>query len=91
MVSRLRPRPAPNVLKDRPYPLNGHPDISIAPSTGLAMSVRELGVMYNLRFTKKTRLRTSFVNMLPPRSRRQDVLGAAQRLVRAARAASRWA
>jgi ABC-2 type transport system ATP-binding protein len=35
----------------------------IAPVSGQAMNVRELGVKYNLRFTKKTRLRTTFMNM----------------------------
>ena len=34
------------------------------PSSGLAMRVDDLGVKYNLRFTKKTKLRTTFANML---------------------------
>jgi ABC-type polysaccharide/polyol phosphate transport system ATPase subunit len=47
----------------RAYSLNGHTDVPAAPPAQLAMNVRGLGVMYNLRFTKKTRLRTSFLNM----------------------------
>jgi len=34
------------------------------PSQGLAMRVDDLGVKYNLRFTKKTKVRTSFANLL---------------------------
>jgi ABC-2 type transport system ATP-binding protein len=35
-----------------------------ASTSDLAMQVRNLGVQYNLRFTKKTRVRTTFQNML---------------------------
>jgi ABC-type polysaccharide/polyol phosphate transport system ATPase subunit len=44
------------VLPGRP-----HVDPGAIPQT--ALSVRDLGVQYNLRFTKKTKVRTSFANM----------------------------
>jgi ABC-2 type transport system ATP-binding protein len=39
-----------------------------ADNTPLAMQVRNLGVEYNLRFTRKTKLRTTFQNLLNRRS-----------------------
>src|SRR6187401_2908450 len=37
---------------------------TVTPSGVPALAVRELGVQYNLRFTKKTTLRASFTNLL---------------------------
>lgn len=64
VVVRARSRSQANGHRDEPVLLNGPSDLPSPPLTGLAMRVRELGIMYNLRFTKKTRLRTSFINML---------------------------
>ncbi len=44
--------------------LSGRPQAIHVPGQPAALRVEDLGVQYNLRFTKKTRLRTSFANML---------------------------
>ena len=40
-----------------------------APLGEVAIRAQGLGVRYNLNFTKKTKLRTTFANMLDPRRR----------------------
>ena len=47
----------------------------------IAIDARDIGVRYSLRFTRKTTMRTTFTNLFRPRSGRDDVLGAARRLL----------
>lgn len=70
-----------NTLAEKATHRNGHvPDLperpasqalppwGVNPSPGMAMQVRDLGVQYNLRFTRKNRVRTSFHHLLRRRS-----------------------
>jgi ABC-2 type transport system ATP-binding protein len=57
-TSFLNPAPVPDLRED-PYAASATPD-----ADRYAIEVRELGIRYNLRFTRKTTIRQSFVNLL---------------------------
>lgn len=49
---------------DTELELSGRPTVDVTETARNALSVDDLGVQYNLRFTRKTKLRTSFSNLL---------------------------
>jgi len=71
MTSRLQERLARRPMQEDTSLGNGHHPVEPATSPAVAIAARDLGVQYNLRFTKKTKIHTTFVNLMRRRERQQ--------------------